>query len=269
MSIDNNMTANENTLSDYDKEWGLDEVHTPSPEASSSHTDELQTTAEEGSAPNSPAQAESQSTSQDANSKAAEPEGEDIFATMNDKQLEAYKKAERERDAMIGRHRVANDKLSHLERQLADERKLNAELAEKARQPSQFEQDHPDYYKQLKDELTPAAPESGDTSQTAADIILEAVPKAGEIYNSDEFQAWLGSQEQSYLSDIESPDPQKVINILDKYEAHNTSAAEHEAAQNKLNQIANTGGSSGIPDIRHSGNMSASEQYDAVWAEDD
>lgn len=269
MSLENT-NATENEISDYDKEWGLDEeVHTSSPDASSNHIDETQPTEVEGTAPPSPAQETNQETPQEESLKAAEPEEEDIFASMNDKQLEAYRKTERERDAMIGRHRVANDRLSHLERQLEDERKLNAELAEKARKPSTFEQEHPEYHKELMEEFKPAAPEKEDTSQTAADVILSAVPKAGEIYNSDEFQAWLGAQEQSFINDIESPDPQKVINVLTKYETHASLAAEQAAAKEKLAAIADAGGSSGIPDIRTSGQMSEKEQYDAVWDEDD
>jgi hypothetical protein len=250
---------------DYEAEWA-DGI-----------TEETQPTSEAGSAPELEAQDVEQITSQDEiTSKAAEPESDDIYAGLSEKHIEAIRQAERNEKANLGRYRIAKDKADRLERELQEERNRSKELEVKARQPSQFEQDHPDYYEELKADLkneigTQQVVPSVDTGEAAVESILTAHPDAGDVYNSNDFKAWIGAQPKYVRNTIESSDPEDVISVLDSYKSTQISIATSRpsSSQQALEQVAHVGGSPARPNLSRPSDMSASQQYDAEWAIDD
>jgi hypothetical protein len=209
-------------------------------------------------------------------SKTAESESEDIYAGLSDKQVEAIRQAERNEKANLGRFRIAKDKADRLERELQEERKRYQEFEAKSRQPTLFEQEHPDYYNDLKEDLKKelasqqVVPEV-DTGEAAVESILSAHPDAGDLYNSDEFKAWIGNQPKYVRNTIESSDPEDVISVLDSYKSHQTvsEASRPQGSQDALRQVAHTGGSPARPNLSKPHDMSASQQYDAEWELDD
>lgn len=268
MNTENN-TPEEAFQSDYEAEWGLD-ADSP-PKVAPSDTEDAQKTTEKEPAPEPVAQEGTQSTTQNEDqSKAAEPEKVDIFAGMNEAQLEAYRKSERDTKAMKGRHKLAQDRITDLEKKLADERKAREDLATQTRQPTEFEQNHPEYYKELKGEF--GTKQDADKPQvdpdaesySEADAILEAHPDAGDVYNSSEFQTWLGSQTLQFQQNINSSYAKDVIPILDSYSSHLATST-----QANLEAMAPVGGSQGKPNLRDKSTMSDAELYAAEWESDD
>jgi len=256
---------------DYLAEWG-DEL----PEATSSPT-ETNKPSPVDSASTNEAQSEEPTPSLDnQTSKAAEPESEDIYAGLSDKQAEAIRQAERNEKANLGRFRIAKDKADRLERELQEERKRSTELEAKARQPTLFEQDHPDYYNDLKEDLkkelaSQAVVPEVNTGEAAVESILTAHPDAGDLYNSDEFKSWIGNQPKYVRNTIESSDPEDVISVLDSYKSHQSvsEASRPQGSQDALRQVAHTGGSPARPNLSRPHDMSSSQQYDAEWELDD
>jgi hypothetical protein len=269
MDVENN-TPEDTFQSDYDAEWGL-ESDSP-PKVAPSDTEANQKSTDEETAPNPVAQEGTQEAPKDEDpNKAAEPQKEDIFAGMTEAQIEAYRKSERDTKAMKGRHKLAQDRIADLEKKLSSEKKANGELIEKARQPSEFEQNHPEYYKELKAELgtkqdaddDPQVDPDGE-SYSEADSILSAHPDAGDVYNSPEFKTWISQQPLQFQQNINSSYAKDVIPILDAY-----SASLEANTQESLKDISSVGGSQSKPSLRNHGNMSDEEKYDLEWETDD
>lgn len=271
MTIEISDSQDQVSQAEYDAEWGEEALE---PVIA---TDDDQTF-EEGSAPSDEAQSDSpKAPIVKPVSKAAEPESEDIYAGLTEKQAEAIRQAERNEKANLGRFRIAKDKADRLERELTEERQLRKDFEDKARQPSQFEQDHPEYYKELRESIkaelgtnSVVVPEV-DKGQVAVDAILGAHPDAGDIYNSPDFQSWIGGQPRYVRNTIESSDPEDVISVLDSYKSSKPVTAPRvtPSSQDKLAQVAHVGGSPARPDLSRPSDMTTSQQYDAEWAKDD
>jgi len=257
---------------DYDAEWALEDGNTDSPpKVAVPDSEKVQQTVAEGTAPDATAQTDVQDAPKgDSASKAAEPETDKPFAGMTEDQIAAYRKAERDGKAMAGRHRLAQDRMTHLEKQLDDQRKLNEELTDKARSPSEFEQAHPEYFQELKEEFgtkgesdSPTV-DAGKSEYDEADKVIGAHPDAGDIYASAEFNTWLSTQPPQSATDVNSPHADAVIPIIDAYKTHLS-----EAEKADLQSIADVGGTSAQPDLRVASQRSAQELYDAEWANED
>ncbi len=256
----------------YDAEWALEDGNTDSPpKVAVNDSEQDRKTEDEGTAPESTAQDGTQDAPKgESGSKAAEPETDEPFAGMTEDQIAAHRKAERDGKAMAGRHRLAQDRMSHLEKQLDEQRKLNGELTDQARTPSEFEQAHPEYFKELKDEFgtkgEPSSPDvdAGKSEYDEADAIIDAHPDAGDVYASAEFNTWLSAQPPQSMADINSTQASEVIPVIAAYKTY---VADAEKAN--LQSIADVGGTSAQPDLRVASQRSSQELYDAEWANDD
>lgn len=265
-------TQQGNSLTDYDKEWDLEDGNTNNPKTLVADEDETLKTEATDTTSEAPAPFAQPEASQDnVDSKVVEPEATDIFAGMTAAQRDAYKKAERDGKAMAGRHRLSQDRISQLEQKLLDQQKVTAELTEKTRVPSEFEKEHPEYYQQLKSEFQSSSPEPStdsnsqdSSSYTEADLIIAAHPEAGEWYSSTEFKSWLSTQPASSTKDIEAPYASQVLPVLDAYNSHLASLST-----SSLQGIADVGGSSARPNITRTTDMSTTAQYDAEWENED
>lgn len=267
MNTENNTPADA-FKSDYEAEWALDGDSPNSSTKAVDHTDGAQKTTGQETATVPVAQEGTQDSPKVGTpSKAAEPEKEDIFAGMNEAQIEAYRKSERDTKAMKGRHKLAQDRIADLQKKLDDERKAREELALKTRQPTEFEQNHPEYYEELKKEFgtnQDAGKPQKDLdaeSYTEADLIIAAHPDAGDVYNSAEFKTWLGSQSLQFQQNIESSYAKDVIPILDAY--------AQSTAPSSLEDMADIGGKRGKPNARDKSNLSDAELYALEWESDD
>lgn len=253
--------------SDYDAEWGLDD-DSPQEEAVD-HSEDDEKTLPEEAATEGEAQGESKVEGEGADmSKAAEPENEDPYAGLSEKHIEAIRKAERDEKAMRGRYKLAEDRATQLERELAEERQRLKALEEANRKPSQFEQDHPEYYKALKEEFGKAQPSAAPstTKKDPVELILESHSDAGELYNSADFQAWVADQPGYVRKALDSDSAEDVIEALDFYKTTLSTVPETE---NSLESIVEPSGSKGKPDLRRQSDLSAQEAYDLEWEQDD
>lgn len=270
MTTENN-TPDTTFDSDYEAEWALNSDTPKLEEKAVDHTEDVNKPTEKETAPSSVAQEETPTPTQnDDSNKAAEPKEEDILAGLSEAQLEAYRKAERDAKAMKGRHRLAQDRIVDLEKKLAEEQKAKAEFKSKARQPTEFEQNHPEYFQELKEEFgtnqESSAPQTDPEAESysEADAILSAHPDAGDIYSSSEFQTWMASQPLKVQQDVESSYSKDVIPVLDAYQNSLTSASSVS-----LKEIADVGGSQGQPDLRDKSKMTDAEKYELEWESDD
>lgn len=267
MTIETHPTQPEETQSDYEKEWALDsDLPQETPVA---HTEEIQKTDTEGPAPEASAQDVTQESAEtETTSPTAESGGDDIFAGATEAQLAAYRKAENDAKAMKGRHRLSQDKAIHLERQLSELQRQNAELTEQARKPTQFEIDHPEYAEDIRS-LTGDVHASTSSAETdPAELILQAHPDAGEVYNSPEFSAWISEQPSDTVSIIQGSDPNAINNILSAYKTH-ASEVSSSQRQARLNATSDTGGTQATPDLRRASELSVQEQYAREWENED
>ena len=278
---DNALNQSEELESDYDKEWGLDDTvvdTSPPANGTDSHTTELQESTDEGTAPSDVAPDGLQSASQEGTpSTAAEPEQDDPFAGWSEEQLAVYRKTERDAKANAGRNRVAQDRISRLETQLREKEEQRLALVASTREPTGFEQAHPEYAEDLKQIFSQnAAPGTAEidtqiaqenAQQEAADAIINAHPDAGEIYNRPDFQEWLNLR-PDYRQDIESPNADDVIKVLDVYTTIQAHSQPTARSSNPLDGMASVGGSSAQPDLRLSSELSTAEQYEREWDTD-
>ena len=261
------LQSQEQNQSDYDTEWGLDNDspsnsdivnsdETSSSDAPATVTDE---SALEGQANASPSSDES---------KAAELENNTTWADATPDQIKAFNKAEGDEKAMRGRYRLSNDKNSMLERELNELRVQNADYQAKLRVPTQFEQDHPEYAEDLNKLYGNREGVPAPVAVDPAELIISAHPDAGEVYNSNEFQTWVGAQPKPVRQAIESSDAESINEILTLYKSTATSKPFVPNPKAGLQELSGTGGSSASIDLRTTSSLTASEQYDREWAAD-
>jgi hypothetical protein len=266
-----NQSQEENNRSDYDAEWGLDESNSPvTPDIV--NTEDTTPTDVADTVSDAPALEEQEyNTSEVDTSKAAELESDNVWADASPDQLKALHKAESDEKAMRGRFRLSNDKNTVLEQQLNELKAHNAKLEEQTREPTQFEQDHPEYAEDLKKLYGNQGGIPQPVSVDPADTILSTHSDAGEIYNSNEFQIWIGAQPKPVRQAIESNDAESIVEILNLYKQVGFAAqqTQQNADQEKLRGLSGVAGSSAPLDIRSPSSLSSSQQYDAEWETDD
>lgn len=262
MNTETNQTQENTDLSDYDAEWGLDDsLQQP---AVNDSGEDSQTSTEATEPAEEALDAVSETTSESVQKKAAESDVDTTWADATPAQLEALKKAESDEKAMRGRFRLSNDKNSMLTKELEELRKQNADYQEKLRKPTQFEQDHPEYAEDIKALYGNRASSPTPVAEDPADIIIAAHSDAGEVYNSNEFQIWMNEQPVSTRRAIESSDAESIVEILTHYKKSIPKVSTTEPLQ----AIAGVKSSSGRVDIRKTSELSAAEQYDAEWDND-
>lgn len=197
----------------------------------------------------------------DDSKPASETDSEDIWQNASEEQLRAYKKAENEYKAMLGRHRLAQEKLSRLEKEAN-------ELKEKARTPTQFEQDHPDYFKELQDTFgSPKAGNTSDTPDTAAiEAVITAHPDAGEVVSSESFNEWLSGQPKVVQRAADSSNAEDVIDVLNDFKSYSDEIDIQRAREARLAKAQAPSTTSSIPtQTKLSSEMSDEELYELEW----
>lgn len=272
MPITPDSTQEDTTVSDYDAEWGLDN-DSPEDSGVDAHKQEDRKTPDEPTATQDGADANSKGTqSQDGtDTTAAEQEDADPWATAPDELRQAWRKAEMDLKASKGRAAVAQSREARLKQELEEQRKLNAELAEKAREPTAFEREHPEYAEDIKQLLnergTPVQQPVPEVDEADSDATIKAIlaehSDAGEYWAKPEFHQWVEAQPEDVRALVNSSDAGDAIGLLTAYKS-----SQADAAREKLAGFSQPRGTQSKPDLRHPSNLSAQERYDAEWEED-
>lgn len=267
------MQTNDNNTdfqSDYDAEWGeLDSTSEPEERL---EDDEVDETSDDAVASSKEAGEESQESPADGNSEAAANSSEsDIWADAPEELRREYLKVQNQYNSMLGRYRKERERSTETEQQLSEYEQKLRELEEQSRQPTQFEQDHPDYAKDVQteaeriarkileeDRLKAAQQDAQKAEESAVETILNAHPDAGNIWNDEGFHNWLQQQSVEVETRLQSSDPQDTIEVLNEYKASLSQQREEQ-----LNSLSSPRASASKPDTR--AELSPLEEYEAEW----
>jgi hypothetical protein len=272
----NNDTQQE-SASEYDKEWELEDDN-PSPSSKDSSVDQ-QTSESDDQAPLSQ---EAPPAPDDTNP--AVGEDVDVWADASEAQKEAYQRAENEKVSADNRAKLNADKLAERGRELKALRDETLELRETHRTRTEFETEHEVYARdvdqmiqQRLDERLPVQPEeaSADVDQQTFDVITNAHPRAGDMYNSDSMKTLLeedpvmkiNGKAVLFSETLHSNDPADVVTALDYYKSIHS--VDSKAPQDGLEAMQPNTSRGNKVDMRTSSQMTEAENYDQEWELDD
>lgn len=271
-------------VSDYDAEWGSDE---DTQDESFTDTNEESQSSEEPTAGSNEASADAQeATPEETTDSSAESDAEeDIWASATEAQRNAFRRVENEKTAASNRVKSIGDKLANNGRTIQQLQADKAALEEASRQPTEFEQEHEVYGKDINEmierhiskRLPPAAPEPTpeEIENNVFSIIETAHPDAGNMYNSSEMQQMLADdpvfkhdgKPLLFSEALHSDDPHMAVIALNHFKASNSQT--DQTSGDPREDLLSAEGSSGKHDMRTNNQLSASEQYDREWEEDD
>lgn len=279
-----NDISQQEELSDYDAEWGSDD---DTQENSDVSAESNQESSEEATAASQEAPTdEVVETPEETTDSSAESDAEDdIWANATEAQKEAFRRAENEKLAASNRVKSIGDRLANNGRQLQTLRAEKAELEKANRKPTEFEQEHEQYGKNINEmiertinERLPPVVEDERSPEQIEDetlnIIETAHPDVGVMYNSSEMQAMLADdpvlkhdgRALLFSEALHSPDPHMAVIALNHFKATTSTT---DTSGNPLEDMQSAESSSGKHDMRKQSQLSATEQYDREWEQDD
>jgi hypothetical protein len=199
----------------------------------------------------------------------------DIWSEAPAELRDEFNKVQNQYNSMLGRHRAERQRVADYERQLQETQTKVKNLEQETRQPTQFEQDHPDYAKEILAEaeriaelkITQQQELNSQTSQQKAEqdalnTILNAHPDAGELYNNDSFNQWMQNQPLHLVNRLDSTDPSDTIEVLTLFKD-----SQKQQQQADLNSLSAPQSSSSKPDTRAT--LTTQEEYEREWELDD
>ena len=276
----NNDTQQE-SVSEYDKEWELEDDN-PSPSSKDSSVDQQTSESDDQFEDEAPLSQEAPPAPDDTNP--AVGEDVDVWADASEAQKEAYQRAENEKVSADNRAKLNADKLAERGRELKALRDETLELRETHRTRTEFETEHEVYARdvdqmiqQRLDERLPVQPEeaSADVDQQTFDVITNAHPRAGDMYNSDSMKTLLeedpvmkiNGKAVLFSETLHSNDPADVVTSLDYYKSIHS--VDSKAPQDGLEAMQPNTSRGNKVDMRTSSQMTEAENYDQEWELDD
>jgi hypothetical protein len=276
----NNDTQQE-SASEYDKEWELEDDN-PSPSSKDSSVDQQTSESDDQFEDEAPLSQEAPPAPDDTNP--AVGEDVDVWADASEAQKEAYQRAENEKVSADNRAKLNADKLAERGRELKALRDETLELRETHRTRTEFETEHEVYARdvdqmiqQRLDERLPVQPEeaSADVDQQTFDVITNAHPRAGDMYNSDSMKTLLeedpvmkiNGKAVLFSETLHSNDPADVVTALDYYKSIHS--VDSKAPQDGLEAMQPNTSRGNKVDMRTSSQMTEAENYDQEWELDD
>ncbi len=276
----NNDTQQE-SASEYDKEWELEDDN-PSPSSKDSSVDQQTSESDDQFEDEAPLSQEAPPAPDDTNPEVGEDV--DVWADASEAQKEAYQRAENEKVSADNRAKLNADKLAERGRELKALRDETLELRETHRTRTEFETEHEVYAKdvdqmiqQRLDERLPVQPEvsSADVDQQTFDVITNAHPRAGDMYNSDSMKTLLeedpvmkvNGKAVLFSETLHSNDPADVVTALDYYKSIHS--VDSKAPQDGLEAMQPNTSRGNKVDMRTSSQMTEAENYDQEWELDD
>ena len=203
-----------------------------------------------------------------------------MWANVPETAREAYRRAERELLAMKGQTKALNDRLSHRGRELKELREKAAQLEESTREKTAFEKEFPQYAEDIRAITGTGKPsQTQELSQEEAEamtvqLIQEAHPDAGDLYNTKEFHEYLASDPLFVFNDqpmrlataVHSDSADEIIAALAHYKTTIQQSAPNR--QDSLKDMVAPAKTSGKHDMRTSAQLTPQEQYEAEWDKD-
>lgn len=279
--------SQEQVLSDYEEEWGLDDGDDPQKESSTAEEGSQSPEEDTASSEDAPTDGEVTTPEDSTDDPAEGNEEDDVWANATPAQKEMLRRIENEKMSAITRAKLNADKLAERGRELKTLREKTRELEEATRPKTEFEQNHPEYAKEIEEMFarkygqpvqTEEEPEldEADRELQAFDTITAAHPDAGHVYKSDSLQEMLSENpvfkhegRAVLFSDLlHSERGEDVVVALDYFKA-NKPIPPAEEQEEELDEFQEPTTSQDRPDMRTKSQLSDREQYDAEWAEDD
>ena len=263
-------TSNESAQlgSDYDAEWGQED-------ASPNTSIDSQETSEAVTAPVDEAQVKQENVPQNTEGNPAAEQGadEDVWAAATPELLEAKRKLENDLKASKGRASASQREQARLQVEFEATLAENNRLTEAAREPTRFEQEHPEYAEDIAQLISQKLPQQAATNSDGDDVvvnqILQAHPDAGTFWGNSDFEGWLTTQPSYVQTAVVSSQAQEVIDVLSSYKVASNSASQENPNDTALENFASPQGNSSKPDLRTTGDLSPAERYNAEWDTDD
>lgn len=275
-----NTESQQEQLSGYDSEWALPEDDSPATDRDAEFD---QQSADGTTIPNAASAAPKVETSDNApGSPAVGNAGADIWANATEEQRMAFRRAENEKVAAAQRAKLNEDRLAERGRELKALREEKAALEEAQRVPTEFEQQHEQYAKdidviverKLAGRLPPVAPVEQKTEaqveQEVFNVITQAHPDAGDLYNSTGCQALLAQDPvfkhagRAYLFSeaLHSDDPNMAVAALSYYKS---TLGDSPKPKTGLESLVAASSVSGKSDMRTATQLTEKEKYDREW----
>ena len=276
---------NDNTqqeeASNYDREWDLGD---DTPLSSSVEGQDDQQTEDSDYLSDDSAPAVNEGTTPDSvDTNSAVSEEDDLWAGASDAQRDAFRRAENEKIAAENRAKLNADKLADRGRELKTLRDETSELREATRPRTEFEQEHSTYandintmIEQRLSERLPVQDEQteAERDQEVYEIITQAHPDAGDLYNSESLKELLtvdpvfkmDGRAVLFSEALHSSDPKHVNQALDYYKLNHEAPAPQADPLESMQANTSRGAQR---DMRTEGQYSQSERYDAEWELDD